>query len=105
MQILCFGYGDNFVELTCNSSVMPANLNDIKIFCPPDEDDFIRLWANRFEQIKKIIPYNQLDQELLLFGIKYIREVRSHYRHNQVVFNFLNEGYKGMCAALAASYQ
>jgi hypothetical protein len=103
-QCILFAYGDNFIELAGNSNVIPANLNDIKIFCPPDEYDFIRQWANRFGQVKNIIPYNELNRELLLFGVKYLREARSHFQHDQGVFNLLDADYKRMCATLTASY-
>jgi hypothetical protein len=100
-----FAYSDNFVDWTCNSNVIPANLKDIYIFCPDDDMDFIRQWANRFGQITNIILYDKLDRELLIFGVKYLRDVRSYYKHDQGVWRLVNEDYIRICQALKDTFQ
>jgi len=97
-----FSYSGDIQTWFWNNNIIPNNLIDIFLFCAHHEDQkFFEAWARRYKQnIRDVITCDQLERELLIFGMKYIEKMRSKFQHNQGILNLLNEDYKKICLAL-----
>jgi hypothetical protein len=82
------------------------NLADIIIFCSsPDEQNYWKAWARRYtKKVREVIVHNDLDRDLLIFGLKYIKALHWHFRHLQNERQPLAEDYNEICSALHEDY-
>ena len=96
-----FIYSENFRTWLNNDYDIPKNLHEIILFYPHSRNkEYIQHWTNHYSQVKNIIAHGELECELLLYGIKYIRELRLDYQDNQRILGLLVEDYKNLCSAL-----
>jgi len=101
-----FAYSENIATWFWNNNVIPENLDEIIIFCPfADEKDYWRKWTRRYTQkIKNVITYDAFEREALIFGMKYIDDLRLHFKNNGDILNILEDNYTRMCLALSNSF-
>ena len=79
-----FAYSEN-MQAWLPTHMIRENLADIIIFCSsPDEQNYWKAWARRYrEKVREVIVHNDLDRDLLIFGLKYIKALQWHFRHLQ----------------------
>jgi hypothetical protein len=101
-----FAYSGNIQTWLWNNNIIPNNLDDIIIFCAHQKDQqFVKAWTRRYTQkIRDVILCDELERELLLFGMKYIKKIRLEFQDNQSILNLLDEDYRKMCLALMACF-
>jgi hypothetical protein len=88
---------ENFRTWLNNGNDIPENLHKIILFYPPFRNKkYCQFWTNHYSQVKNIIAHDELERELLLSGIKYVRELRLNYQDNQGTLRLLDEDYKGI---------
>jgi hypothetical protein len=101
-----FAYSDNIQTWLWNHNVIPNHLDEIIIFCPPNEKQYFKDWLRRYtHKIKEIVICDELDRETLLFGMKYIKNLYAFFKDDHGVLNLLKEEYRKMGLALIDSFQ
>ncbi|CAF1366549.1 unnamed protein product [Adineta steineri] len=96
-----FAYSENIETWLLNNKI-PDHLDEIIIFClPSDDKQYLKSWTRRYTQkIKDIITYDELERDLLLFGMKYIKDLYPCFQHDEGILNLLKEDHKKMGLAL-----
>ncbi|CAF1264520.1 unnamed protein product [Adineta steineri] len=96
-----FAYSENIETWLLNNKI-PDHLHEIIIFClPTDDKQYLKSWTRRYTQkIKDIITYDELERDLLLFGMKYIKELYLYFQDDEGILNLLKEDHKKMGLAL-----
>ena len=71
----------------------PKNLDKILIFHFFDnEKEFIRDWMKRYtSKVDKIISFNELERELLIFGLNYLNDLCSLFQNNPLFYQQLRQ--------------
>ncbi len=97
-----FAYGENMTTWLKNKNVIPDNVTEIILFCAfPDDRDYLKIWTKRYTQkITNIITYNQLELEVLIFGLKYIADLYNQFQENASKLRLLKEDYEKLRLAL-----
>ncbi|CAF3354530.1 unnamed protein product [Rotaria socialis] len=87
-----------------NGSV-DVNVDDINIFCRNIYDkEYFKRWKRRQERrIRNIITYDELNRELLLFGMKLIKELCVYFQDDHGILNLLEADYERIRLALINS--
>lgn len=112
-----FVYCENMQAWLC-THLIRENLADIRLFCSSlDVQNFWKAWARRYrETVREVIVHNDLDRDLLIFGLKYIKALQWHFRHllnenqplaedyNEIYLAF-QEDYNEICFALRDYFQ
>lgn len=96
-----FAHSKNMQVWLC-SNIIRENLEDIIIFCSSSADrKYLKDWTRRYtEKIRNIIVYNDLDRDLLIFGLKHIKVLQSKCRGSQIELQSLTEDFNEICLAL-----
>ncbi|CAF1308745.1 unnamed protein product [Adineta steineri] len=96
-----FAYSENIETWLLNNKI-PDHLDEIIIFClPSDDKQYLKSWTRRYTQkIKDIITYDELERDLLLFGMKYIKDLYPCFQDDEGILNLLKEDHKKMGLAL-----
>jgi len=94
-------------NIICNENVIPNHLDQIIIFCQfTDEKNYWRDWTRRYtDKVNKIITFDQLERETLIFGMKYIDDISTHFRNNQNIYHLLRQNHENLRLALTNSLQ
>ena len=105
-MITLFVSEENMVDWLRNNIAVPHNLLDIKIFCQPDEQLFVRAWARRYTHRLRntsleIINLDTLNYKLLLFGVDHLKRLHSDFRPRSRSRRWPRRNYKCICRALA----
>ncbi|CAF1352000.1 unnamed protein product [Adineta steineri] len=97
-----FAYSENIEEWLRNNNIIPNCLDEIIIFClPTDDKQYLKSWTRRYTQkITDIITYDELERDLLLFGMKYIKDLYPYFQDDEGILNLLKEDHKKMGLAL-----
>ena len=100
-----FAFSNNMQAWLCTHMIR-ENLDDIIIFCSsPDDRKYLKDWARRYtEKVRDVIVHNDLDRDLLIFGLKYIKGLQWHFRHLQNERQSSTEDYNEICSALQKDY-
>ena len=101
--ITLFAYENNIRQWLANETNLPDNLRSIKIFCHADDQFFVTGWIQRHRQLFNtivfdILDFDNLNHNLLLFGLKHIRELRREFEHENGILNLLDEDYRRICS-------
>jgi hypothetical protein len=98
-----FTYSGNIQTWLSKDNHIPNNVDCIVIFCPyASEVEYWKRWTRRYtKKIKAVIMYDELERELLMFGIKYIEDLLLHFQDDKGILNLLTEDRGKMCLALA----
>ena len=96
-----FVSSENMQAWLC-THVARGNLDEVIIFCSsPDNRQYWKDWARRYtEKVRDVIVHNDLDRDLLIFGLKYIKALKSHFQGSQSEMQSLREDYNEICLAL-----
>ncbi|CAF1117233.1 unnamed protein product [Adineta steineri] len=100
-----FAYSENIETWLLNNKI-PDHLDEIIIFClPSDDQQYLKSWARRYtDKIKDINSYDELERDLLLFGMKYIKKLYSYFQDDGGILNLLKADYKKLGLALIDSF-
>ncbi|CAF1086123.1 unnamed protein product [Rotaria magnacalcarata] len=103
-NITLFVDDGNMQTWLLNDSV-EVNVDDINIFCRNIYDkEYFKRWKRRQERrIRNIITYDELNRELLLFGMKLIKELCVYFKDDHGILNLLEEDYERIRLALINS--
>lgn len=104
-MITLFAYEKNIQQWLTNNMNIPNNLQNIKIFCHSDDQFYITEWTNRhrhqFNNINfDVIDFENLNYNLLLFGLEHIRRLRREFNEDFGILNLLDRDYKQICQSL-----
>ncbi|UJR12350.1 hypothetical protein I4U23_016527 [Adineta vaga] len=104
-DITLFAYDENMYPWLPDENNISHNLKEINIFCHNNDELFVIDWISfcriHMENIKfNICTFENLNDELLSFGLKYIRKLRQQFANNNDIFNQLNEQYHVICDTL-----
>lgn len=103
--ITLFAYDKNLRRWLIQNSPVPNNIRHVKIFCHSDDQLFLTRWINRYRQAYvniwfEIITFDELNHELLSFGLEHIRNLREEFREDNGVLNVLDQDYQRICQGL-----
>ncbi|CAF1197856.1 unnamed protein product [Adineta steineri] len=100
-----FAYSENIETWLLNNKI-PDHLDEIIIFClPSDDQQYLKSWGRRYtDKIKDINSYDELQRDLLLFGMKYIKKLFSYFQDDGGILNLLKADYKKLGLALIDSF-
>jgi hypothetical protein len=75
--ITLFTYCENIQTWLYNNNPIPENVSEIIIFCScPRDVQFYNYWIRRYTQkVTDVITINQLERQLLLIGMNYIKKL------------------------------
>lgn len=97
-----FAYSGNIETWLWNNNPLPDNLNEIILFCPLANDKgYLKRWTKRFTQkIKRIYTIDELEREILTFGMSYIQDLLEYFDGNNDKIDSLREEHERMRLAL-----
>jgi hypothetical protein len=80
-----FTYSDNIDTWLWNNNPIPDNLEEIIIFCPFYENiQYYADWTRRYtKKVTNIVTFDQLERELLVFGMTYINNLCSNFQGDE----------------------
>jgi hypothetical protein len=80
-----FTYSDNIDTWLWNNNPITDNLEEIIIFCPfPENIQYYTDWTRRYtKKVTIIVTFDQLERELLVFGMKYINNLCSNFQGDE----------------------
>jgi hypothetical protein len=104
--MILFTYSDNIDTWLWNNNPIPDNLEEIIIFCPfPENIQYYKDWTRRYtRRVTNIFTYNILERELLIFGMRYIDNLRSNLQGNQETLQLLTEHREKIRLALINAF-
>jgi hypothetical protein len=104
-EVVLFAYDENIFHWFANNINTFANLRQINIFCQTNDQLFVNEWISFYRHQLEHINFNlctfdDLNDELLSFGLRYIRRLRRQFQNDNDIFNQLDEHYKIICETL-----
>ncbi|CAF0827719.1 unnamed protein product [Adineta ricciae] len=105
-MITLFVWDDNMKDWLNRVTNIPVSLHEIKIFCNSNDQPFLDAWLqryiNRYTTVTfEIIPYEELNYSLMIFGIAHLKKLHADFQQNSPLYPQLNRNYKRICRALA----
>jgi hypothetical protein len=101
---ILFGYDQNMQPWLADDINMLARLEGMKIFCHSDYVGYVMGWTHlyqlRLNIAIDICTFEDLNEELLRFGCRYIRTLRQQFENNNDIYNQLNDDYNAILATL-----
>jgi len=97
-----FTYSDNIERWLWNHNPIPDNLEEILIFCPfPDNVQYYTDWTRHYtKKVTKIVTFDQLERELLIFGARYISNLWLDFQGDNEIRDSLRTHLERIHAAL-----
>ncbi|UJR11338.1 hypothetical protein I4U23_015519 [Adineta vaga] len=104
-QTALFAYDRNMRPWLAVTRDIPNNLKEIKIFCHCEDYSYVRDWTNlyreRFQNTTfDICTFDDLNTELLTYGLKYIRKLRRQFKNDINIINQLDQDFNDIRNAL-----
>ncbi|CAF1153490.1 unnamed protein product [Adineta steineri] len=107
--ITLFAWDDNIQQWLANANDVPANLQEIKIFCNSVDRTYVnacmRRYMHRLRNVTiEIINCDKLNYGLMLFGVDHLKKLDADFPPNSVLQRRLHNNYKQICRALATYF-
>lgn len=99
-RFILFSYLDNMETWLWNNNPISDNLENIILFSQNNLTQYLKDYFRRFRKIKKIINFNQLEQELLIVGMNYFNDLCQGLSENDPMYNVLREKERQICRIL-----
>ncbi|CAF1338019.1 unnamed protein product [Adineta ricciae] len=96
-----FGHEDNIRTWFYNNNIIPDNLEDIIVFGVDKKDlRSFKQWLRRYSRnIQTVLPTDQLERELIMFGMRHIENVLDDFQDPNTK-NLLKQDLQKLHAAL-----
>ncbi|UJR24516.1 hypothetical protein I4U23_005891 [Adineta vaga] len=101
-----YAFGDNMLTWPSylENKISPNNLIKIKLFCrDTKEQNLYQNWSKRYPQIVEVLTIDQLEQDLIISGLKLIENLRFEIEENGIL-NLLEEDFHRLRHALIGSF-
>lgn len=104
-SITLFAYGENLQQWLTEHSPVPNNIQSVKIFCHSDDRSYLTRWTDRYRHryrhvLFQVITFDNLDYELLSFGLEHIGRIRLEFPADFGILNLLDYDCKRICDSL-----
>jgi len=103
--VTLFGYDENMQPWLASNTGIANNLKYMNIFCSSDDWFFVTDWIQNYKEkfgntVFNINTFEELNHELLSFGVKYLRELRKQFKNDFGVLNLLDQDIREICKTL-----
>ena len=103
--VTLFAYEQDIQQWLANND-MPENLEEIKMFCHPQDRLFVNAWTRRHKRrfqntTLEIIDWDSLNYRILLYGVDYLKRLHSDFVRGSRSQKRARRNYKSICHVLA----
>ncbi|UJR24515.1 hypothetical protein I4U23_005890 [Adineta vaga] len=100
-EFTLFGFEENIRTWFYNNNPIPRNLEDITVF-GGNGGRMFKAWARRYtKNIREVFTSEEFEQNLLMFGLKHVRDAMNDFEGNFGVLNLLEQDFGEIHSALS----